>query len=101
MIRPDMATMLAYIGTDAAVSQRCLDRLVKFAADSSFNRITVDGDTSTNDSFILIATGAAGNAEVDDEDHPGYCGAARRNRRRSRANLRSGSFETQKVLPSL
>ncbi len=71
MIRPDMATMLAYIGTDAAVSQRCLDRLVKLASDSSFNRITVDGDTSTNDSFILIATGAAGNVEVD-EDHPGY-----------------------------
>lgn len=72
MIRPDMATMLAYIGTDAAVSQQCLDRLVKFASDCSFNRITVDGDTSTNDSFILVATGAAGNVEVDDEDQPGY-----------------------------
>ena len=72
MIRPDMATMLAYIGTDAAVSQHCLDRLVKFASDSSFNRITVDGDTSTNDSFVVIATGAAGNAEVDSENHAGY-----------------------------
>ena len=72
MIRPDMATMLAYVGTDAAVSQRCLDRIVREAADASFNRITVDGDTSTNDSFILIATGAAGNAEVDSESHPGY-----------------------------
>jgi glutamate N-acetyltransferase/amino-acid N-acetyltransferase len=72
MIRPDMATMLAYIGTDAAVSQRCLDQLVKFASDSSFNRITVDGDTSTNDSFIVIATGAAGNAEIDSDQHADY-----------------------------
>lgn len=72
MIRPDMATMLAYIGTDAAISQPCLDRLVKLASDSSFNRITVDGDTSTNDSFVVIATGAAGNAEVESENHPGY-----------------------------
>ena len=72
MIRPDMATMLAYVGTDAAVSQRCLDRLVKLASDSSFNRITVDGDTSTNDSFIVIATGAAGNAEIDSETHADY-----------------------------
>ncbi len=72
MIRPDMATMLAYIGTDAAVSQRCLDGLVRNASDASFNRITVDGDTSTNDSFILVATGAAGNVEVDSESHPEY-----------------------------
>jgi glutamate N-acetyltransferase/amino-acid N-acetyltransferase len=72
MIRPDMATMLAYIGTDAAVSRDCLDALVRQAADASFNRITVDGDTSTNDSFIVIATGAAGNASIDSEDHPGY-----------------------------
>jgi len=72
MIRPDMATMLAYIGTDAAVSQQCLDRLVRDASDASFNRITVDGDTSTNDSFIVIATGAAGNEVVDSERHSGY-----------------------------
>jgi len=72
MIRPDMATMLAYIGTDAAVSRACLDGLVKHAADASFNRITVDGDTSTNDSFVVIATGTAGNACIDSEKHPAY-----------------------------
>ena len=60
MIRPGMATMLGFVATDAAVSQRALDRLVTRTAASSFNRISVDGDTSTNDSFILIATGAAG-----------------------------------------
>jgi glutamate N-acetyltransferase/amino-acid N-acetyltransferase len=72
MIRPDMATMLAYIGTDAAISRDCLDVLVKEAADASFNRITVDGDTSTNDSFVVIATGAAGNALIDAESDAGY-----------------------------
>jgi glutamate N-acetyltransferase/amino-acid N-acetyltransferase len=64
MIRPDMATMLGFIATDAAVSQNALDWCVREAADRSFNRITVDGDTSTNDSFLLMATGAAGNAEI-------------------------------------
>jgi glutamate N-acetyltransferase/amino-acid N-acetyltransferase len=72
MIRPDMATMLAYIATDAAVSQRTLDVLVRRAAEASFNRITVDGDTSTNDSFLLIATGAAGNAAIDAPTQRGY-----------------------------
>ncbi len=72
MIRPDMATMLAYIGTDAAVSRTCLQELVAHAADASFNRITVDGDTSTNDSFLVIATGAAGNPPVDSVEHSGY-----------------------------
>ncbi len=60
MIRPNMATMLGFIATDAMVSQALLQRWVKDAADLSFNRVTVDGDTSTNDSFILIATGASG-----------------------------------------
>ncbi len=60
MIRPNMATMLGFIATDAAVSQVILQRWVKDAADASFNRITIDGDTSTNDSFILMATGASG-----------------------------------------
>lgn len=59
MIRPDMATMLAFVATDAAVSQPVLERLVRDVADRSFNRITVDGDTSTNDAFMLIATGKA------------------------------------------
>ncbi len=66
MIHPNMATMLGYVATDAAVSQDALQTLVKHAADLSFNCITVDGDTSTNDSFMLIATGQAGNAEITD-----------------------------------
>ena len=64
MLQPNMATMLAYIATDAAVAQATLNTLVKEVADASFNRVTVDGDTSTNDSFVLIATGKAGNAGV-------------------------------------
>jgi glutamate N-acetyltransferase/amino-acid N-acetyltransferase len=66
MIHPDMATMLGYLATDAAVSQAALAALVRHAADRSFNCITVDGDTSTNDSFVLIATGQAGNPEIAD-----------------------------------
>jgi len=58
MIKPNMATMLGYLAFDAKVAQPVLDELVKFAADRSFNSITIDGDTSTNDSFMLIATGA-------------------------------------------
>lgn len=60
MIRPDMATMLAYIATDAAVPRELLQELLDHALNQSFNRVTVDGDTSTNDSCILAATGAAG-----------------------------------------
>jgi glutamate N-acetyltransferase/amino-acid N-acetyltransferase len=58
MIRPDMATMLGFVATDAAVSRKALQKMVRTAAERSFNRITVDGDTSTNDSFVLMATGA-------------------------------------------
>jgi len=72
MIRPNMATMLGFLACDAAVAQALLDGLVKEAADLSFNSITVDGDTSTNDSFILIATGAAGNAEITDAASADY-----------------------------
>ena len=57
MIRPNMATMLGFISTDATVSRHVLDALTVKAADRSFNSITIDGDTSTNDSFIVIATG--------------------------------------------
>ncbi|HBF49530.1 MAG TPA: bifunctional ornithine acetyltransferase/N-acetylglutamate synthase [Massilia sp.] len=60
MIKPNMATMLGYLAFDAKVAQPVLDELVKYAADRSFNSITIDGDTSTNDSFILVATGAGG-----------------------------------------
>jgi glutamate N-acetyltransferase/amino-acid N-acetyltransferase len=66
MIRPNMATMLGFVATDAKVSQAALARMVREAADESFNCITVDGDTSTNDSFMLIATGAAGGEEIDE-----------------------------------
>ena len=64
MIRPNMATMLGFLAFDATVAQPVLDHLVKQAADQSFNCITIDGDTSTNDSFMLIATGA-GTLEVN------------------------------------
>ena len=66
MIRPNMATMLGFVATDAAVEPELLRALVGEASDRSFNRITIDGDTSTNDSFVLIATGAAGNSVVSD-----------------------------------
>jgi glutamate N-acetyltransferase/amino-acid N-acetyltransferase len=65
MIHPNMATMLGYVATDAAVSQPLLDAIVRHAADRSFNCITVDGDTSTNDSFMLIASSAAAMAEIN------------------------------------
>ena len=61
MIRPNMATMLGFIATDAAMAPELVQALVTEAADASFNRITIDGDTSTNDSFVLIATHQAGN----------------------------------------
>jgi glutamate N-acetyltransferase / amino-acid N-acetyltransferase len=64
MIRPNMATMLGFIATDAAVAPQLMQELVREAADRSFNRITIDGDTSTNDSFVLIATHQAGNAPI-------------------------------------
>jgi len=67
MIRPNMATMLSYLATDAALSQPLLQQMVRYAADNSFNQITVDGDTSTNDAFVLIATGRAGNVEIVDK----------------------------------
>ena len=64
MIRPNMATMLSYVATDAVISQDALQHLVTEAADASFNRITIDGDTSTNDSFVLMATQVAGHAPI-------------------------------------
>ncbi|MBE0619158.1 MAG: bifunctional glutamate N-acetyltransferase/amino-acid acetyltransferase ArgJ [Burkholderiales bacterium] len=76
MIRPDMATMLAYVATDAAVDQAALQKMLASAAARSFNRITVDGDTSTNDSFMLIATGAAGTQTITDERHADYAALA-------------------------
>ena len=58
MIRPDMATMLGFVATDAKVARAALQRLTRRAADASFNAITVDGDTSTNDSFVCVASGS-------------------------------------------
>jgi glutamate N-acetyltransferase/amino-acid N-acetyltransferase len=60
MIRPNMATMLGYIATDAAIAQPLLESWVREIANQSFNRVTVDGDTSTNDSLVVAATGASG-----------------------------------------
>lgn len=68
MIRPNMATMLGFLATDACVAPALLPPLVRQLAEQSFNRITIDGDTSTNDSFTLIATQRAGNAEVTSLD---------------------------------
>ena len=72
MIHPNMATMLGYVATDASISQALLNALVAYAADKSFNRITVDGDTSTNDSFVLMATSKAGNTEITDSASAAY-----------------------------
>ncbi|MGY8860609.1 MAG: bifunctional glutamate N-acetyltransferase/amino-acid acetyltransferase ArgJ [Pseudomonadales bacterium] len=66
MIRPNMATMLAFIATDMAVEKTLLQALLPQLTDRSFNRITVDGDTSTNDACVLLATGEAGNTPVND-----------------------------------
>ena len=65
MIRPNMATMLAFIATDMAVEKTLLQALLAQLTDRSFNRITVDGDTSTNDACVLLATGEAGNTPVN------------------------------------
>ena len=64
MIKPNMATMLGFVATDAVIDGTLLKALAMEAADASFNRITIDGDTSTNDSFILIATNQAGHAPI-------------------------------------
>lgn len=70
MIRPNMATMLGFLATDAGIAQPLLQTLVRELADHSFNRITVDGDTSTNDAFMVIASGQSG-LQVQ---HPGDAG---------------------------
>ncbi|MEY2729642.1 MAG: hypothetical protein RL584_768 [Pseudomonadota bacterium] len=70
MIKPNMATMLGFVATDAVIAPRLMDELVRETADRSFNRITIDGDTSTNDSFIVIATHKAGHAPIEQLDSP-------------------------------
>jgi glutamate N-acetyltransferase / amino-acid N-acetyltransferase len=78
MIAPDMATMLAFLFTDAAIAPAALQALVADAVDRSFNCITVDSDTSTNDTVLVFATGAAGHAPITDHGEPraGPVGAA-------------------------
>ena len=73
MIHPNMATMLGFVATDAAVPAGLLQELLQEVADESFNSITVDGDTSTNDSFMLVATGASG-VKVESRSSAGYEG---------------------------
>ncbi len=68
MIRPNMATMLGFMATDACVSQAVMQQLAFELAEGSFNRVTVDGDTSTNDSFVVIASNKAGNATIESLD---------------------------------
>lgn len=72
MIRPDMATMLCFVATDATIEAGLLQKMLKQGADHSFNRITVDGDTSTNDACMLVATGKSTAAAIDSEQHPDY-----------------------------
>ncbi len=70
MIRPNMATMLGYLATDAAIAPALANPLAYALAEGSFNRVTVDGDTSTNDSFLVIATGKAGNPPITSLESP-------------------------------
>jgi glutamate N-acetyltransferase/amino-acid N-acetyltransferase len=72
MIRPDMATMLCFAGTDAAVDTPRLDAMLRRAVAQSFNRITIDGDTSTNDTVILLANGASGVVVESEADQAGF-----------------------------
>jgi glutamate N-acetyltransferase/amino-acid N-acetyltransferase len=72
MIKPNMATMLAYVATDAVVATPLLDQLIQQAVNQSFNRITVDGDTSTNDACMLVATGQSASTELVSEDDARY-----------------------------
>jgi len=72
MIRPDMATMLGFVATDAAIDAKLLQKMLHYGVDHSFNRITVDGDTSTNDSCMLVATGESKAPLIANEEQPDY-----------------------------
>lgn len=72
MIRPNMATMLSYVATDAPISRELVQQLLNTTVNVSFNRITIDGDTSTNDSCIFVATGQAGGVEITSTHDPRY-----------------------------
>jgi len=77
MIHPDMATLLAFVTTDAAISQPMLQKALSGCVSESFNMVSVDGDTSTNDTIIALANGMAGNGEITGEnaDYEVFCGA--------------------------
>jgi glutamate N-acetyltransferase / amino-acid N-acetyltransferase len=77
MLHPDMATMLCFVLTDLAVSPALLDHYLRKATDLSFNRITVDGDTSTNDLILVMANGLAGNPVLDNPQSSGARGFSR------------------------
>jgi len=94
MIHPNMATMLGYVATDARVSLGLVKRAVAYAAQRSFNCITVDGDTSTNDSFMLIASGKAPMAEIVNADSA-LCGVSRRDNGR-RDNTGAGDHSRRR-----
>ena len=72
MIRPNMATMLSYVATDAPISRTLVQQLLHISVNQSFNRITIDGDTSTNDSCIFVATGQAGGVEITSAEDARY-----------------------------
>ena len=72
MIRPNMATMLGFVATDVAIDQTLLQQATTYAAERTFNCVTVDGDTSTNDAFILAATGRSGAAEISSSASPEF-----------------------------
>ena len=99
MIRPNMATMLGFVATDAAIAPGLLQALAQQAANASFNRITIDGDTSTNDSFMLIATHQAGNpviSALDSVDGQALCDAVLEvSRQLAQAIVRDGEGATK------
>ena len=72
MIHPNMATMLCFVTSDAAIEEKLLQKAVKAIIEDTFNMISVDGDTSTNDSVLMLANGLAGNAEINDENSEEY-----------------------------
>ncbi|MGQ9825171.1 MAG: bifunctional glutamate N-acetyltransferase/amino-acid acetyltransferase ArgJ [Desulfotomaculales bacterium] len=72
MIHPELATMLCFVTTDAAVTPKCLQKILRHAVDRSFNMLTVDGDTSTNDTVLILANGMAGNSVIAEENED-YC----------------------------
>lgn len=72
MIHPNMATMLSFIVTDISIDGKLLDKALRYCVDRTFNMITVDGDTSTNDMVAIMANGLAGNSKIEKESDPGY-----------------------------